>query len=172
MVYNTYETDRLHIHPTSVDDAEFILHLLNTPKWLKYIGDRKVKSLESAKSYIEERMLGQLKKLGYGNYTIKKKEDNKKIGTCGLYDRPGLEGIDIGYALLPEHEGKGYASEAALTIRDGAYNDFGLNHLRAITTKDNLASQKLLEKIEFTYIKIINLPDDPEDLMLYEFFHK
>ncbi len=160
------------MHPTSVDDAEFIFRLINSPKWLKYIGDRKVKSVAQAKTYIEQRMLGQLHRLGYGNYTIITKEDNKKIGTCGLYDRTGLEGIDIGYALLSEHENKGYATEAAQKIRDVAYKDFGLHHLRAITTKDNLASQKLLEKIKFTYSKIINLPDDPEDLLLYEFFHK
>lgn len=172
MSYKCFETDRLHLRPTGIDDAAFILTLLNTPKWIKYIGKRNVNSKETAIKYIEDRMLSQLHKLGYGNYTIINKETQAKIGTCGLYDREGLEGIDIGYALLPAYEKLGYAYEASLAIRDAAKVDFGINYLRAITTKDNLSSQKLLEKLQFKYSKIINLPNDPADLMLYDYHHE
>ena len=43
--FKIFETDRLILKPTSEEDAEFIFELLNTPKWLKYIGDRNVKSI-------------------------------------------------------------------------------------------------------------------------------
>ena len=91
----------------SEKEIKFILELFNTPKWLKYIGERNMKTTENAEKYIETKMLPQLKKLGYSNYTLIKKEDNIKFGTCGLYDREGLDGIDIGFALFPEHEKKG-----------------------------------------------------------------
>jgi len=108
-VYKEFETERLIIKPTSEKDGEFIFELLNTPKWIEFIGDRNVKSVEDAKEYIQNKMTSQLERLGYSNYTLIKKPDGVKIGTCGLYDREGLEGIDIGFAFLPEYEKKGYA---------------------------------------------------------------
>ena len=47
-----YETERLMLKPTSIDDAAFVLAVMNTPKWIKNIGDRKVHSVEDAEQYI------------------------------------------------------------------------------------------------------------------------
>jgi len=82
--YKIFETERLILKPTSIEDAEFIFELLNTPKWIKYIGDRNIKTIENARGYIKTKMLPQLRKLGYSNYTLIRKADNCKIGTCGL----------------------------------------------------------------------------------------
>ena len=163
-----FKTERLIIRPTSEEDAAFILELLNTPKWLKYIGDRNVKTVESAKEYINNKILPQLKKLGYSNYTLIRKSDKVKIGTCGLYDREGLEGIDIGFAFLPEFERKGYAFESANKLKNVAFDEFGITEISAITTKDNIASQKLLEKLGMIFIGTTNIPNDNEELLLYK----
>lgn len=168
MRYKTFETERLHVIPTTENDAKFIYELLNTPKWIKYIGDRGVKTVENAKDYIKEKMIPQLERLGYSNYTLIRKEDNKKIGTCGLYDREGLEGIDIGFAFLPEYEKKGFAFEASSKIRDIAFNEFEIKSISAITTKDNISSQKLLEKLGFEHTGITKLPNDNEELLVYK----
>ncbi|MEM9329252.1 MAG: GNAT family N-acetyltransferase, partial [Bacteroidota bacterium] len=82
--------------PTDIDDAAFIFELFNEPKWIKYIGNRNIASVEQAKDYIVERMTPQLQRLGYSSYTLIKKDDQQKIGVCGLYDREGLDGIDLG----------------------------------------------------------------------------
>lgn len=164
----SYETERLLLRPTTEEDADFILKLMNTPKWLEHIGDRNIRSISDAAAYIREKMLPQLQRLGYSNYTVIRKADHVKLGTCGLYDREGLEGIDIGFAFLPEHERQGYALEAAEKIKELAFTKFGLRSLRAITTRKNVASQKLLEKLGLVFVKTINLPDDPEELLLYE----
>lgn len=166
--FKTFETDRLILRPTSEEDAEFILELLNTPKWLQYIGDRNVKSVNDATEYIKSKILPQLRKLGYSNYTILRKSDQVKIGTCGLYDRDGLEGIDIGFAFLPEYEKKGYAFEAADKLKNAAIHEFGITELNAITVKDNADSQKLLNKLGFVFNGITKLPDDDEELLLYQ----
>ena len=168
MANKIYETERLLIRPTFEDDAEFIFNLLNTPKWLKYIGDRNVKSVKDAADYIQNRMLPQLERLGFSNNTVIRKVDGKKIGTCGLYDRDGVDGIDIGFAFLPEYEGKGYAYESSKTIRNAAFDDFNINTINAYTTKDNLSSQKLLDKLGLKLIKTTKLPDDNEELLLYQ----
>lgn len=166
--YKTFETQRLFLRPTGVEDAAFILELLNTPKWLQNIGDRKVKTLDDAQAYIETKMLPQLEKLGYSNYTIIRKTDQAKIGTCGLYNREGLDGVDIGYALLPQYEKQGYALEAASIIKKAAFKDFNLTAISAYTTKENMASQLLLTKLGLKLMGTTFIPNDDEELLLFK----
>jgi len=166
-IYKHFETDRLFLKPTTSADAEFIFELVNTPKWLANIGDRNVKSVEDAKAYIKEKMTPQLEKLGYGNYTLIRKVDNIKIGTCGLYDREGLEGIDIGFALLPAYENLGYGYESAAKLLKIGIKEFHIKRISAITTKENIVSQKLIEKLGLKYVNTIKMPDDEEELLLY-----
>lgn len=113
-------------------------------------------------------MLPQLKRLGYSVYTLIKKQDNVKVGTCGLYDREGLEGIDIGFAFLPEYERKGYAFESARKLINVAFNEFGIKEINAITIEENISSKKLLEKLGFKLNGTTKLPDDEEELLLYK----
>jgi RimJ/RimL family protein N-acetyltransferase len=166
--YKSYETERLILKPTTLEDAAFVLALLNMPKWIKNIGDRNVKTLEDAKAYITNRMLPQLERLGYSNYTLIRKEDNVKIGSCGLYDREGLEGIDIGFAFFPEYEGKGYGFESANKLKNIAFSELGITEISGITIKENIASQKLLEKLGLTLQGTTTVSEDGEELLLYK----
>ncbi len=167
MTHQTFETERLLLQPTLEQDADLILELMNTPKWIQYIGDRKLSSIEKAQQYIREKMMPQLERLGYSNYTIIRKSDKVKLGTAGLYDREGLDGIDIGFALLPAYERQGYAYEASNRIKQAAFEEFGITELCAITTPDNKSSQKLLEKLGLISQGIITLSNDDEELLFY-----
>lgn len=158
----SFETERLILKPTDETDANFIFRLFNTPKWLKFIGDRQLHSDADARKYIQERMLPQLVRLGYGNYTIIEKNTQIKIGLCGLYAREGLSEIDLGFAFFPEFEGKGFGFEAASKLIEVAKNTFRLSKLCAITNEDNLASQKLLGKLGFIFKEKICLGDEDE----------
>ncbi len=162
-----FETERLQLRPTSRYDAAFILALFNSPKWLRFIGDRQVRSMQQVEIYIAEKIEPQFGRLGYGNYTVVNKVDGCKIGSCGLYDRIGLDGIDLGFAFLPEFEGKGFAFEAANRLKKAAFENFSLTKLSAITTPDNLSSQKLLDKLGFQFVNSFSLPDDIDELWLY-----
>lgn len=166
-LYEPYLTERLLLVPTTKDDAAFILKLLNQPKWIKNIGDRNVHTLEQAERYIETKMLSQYYELGYGNYKIRLKENGTKVGICGLYNRAELAGIDLGYALLEEFEGKGYATEAGKLVLDLAKNKFKINELNAITLSENIPSCNLLEKLGFENQGSLNLKGDDENLILY-----
>lgn len=168
----TYHTKRLSLRPTNIEDAAFVLELLNSPKWLEFIGDRNVKSLKDAKTYIQDIMLPVLKKNGFGNFTVIRKEDGAKIGCCGLYDREGVEGFDLGFAFLPDFENLGYGFESASKIKSAAVSDFNLKHISAITNPENIDSQRLLEKLDFKFQKNINLPGSRQKLMLYRFQHQ
>jgi len=163
-----YETKRLILKPTDLDDAEFVLSLLNSPKWIENIGDRNVHNKTAAENYIKTKMITQFEKLGYGNNTVIRKSDGAKMGSCGLYDREGLDGVDIGFAFLPEYEGMGYATEAALKVKTLAFSIWNIDKLLAITTKNNLSSQKLLEKLGMRLNGTTTIPGDKEELLLYE----
>ncbi len=168
MNYPILETERLILKPMQLEDASFLLELLNSPKWLEHIGDRNVHSIAEAEQYITERMLPQLDRLGYSNNTIILKETGAKIGVCGIYHREGLEGVDLGFAFLPAYEKKGYAYESATTLIQAAFTQYDIAQLKAMTTHTNLASQKLLEKLGFQHIENIFIPNDEEELRLYE----
>jgi len=163
-----FETERLILRPTAPEDAAFFFELVNSPKWLKFIGDRNIKSVEEAKEYIKIKMQPQQKRLGFSNYTVIRKSDQTKMGTCGLFDREGLEGIDIGFAFLSEYEKNGYAYEAANKIKTIGIELFGLKQINAITTKDNFSSQKLLEKLGLRFKSMVTIPNDKEELLMYE----
>ncbi len=167
--YKTFETERLIIRPTAEIDASFIFELLNTPKWIKYIGDRNIKTVKDAEAYIKNKMIPQLEKTGFSNNTIIRKSDGVKIGTCGLYDREGIDGVDIGFAFLPQFEKKGFAFESTNKLKEVAINDFNISKISAITLKENKDSQNLLIKLGFQFEKIVKLPNDNEELLLFVF---
>ena len=121
--FKSFISKRLIIRPTSEQDAKLIFQLMNTPKFLMYVGDRKISSINDAKNYIHCKMLSQLYKIGYSTYTLVKKSNGNKIGICGLYDRNGIEGIDIGFSILPQFERLGYAYESTSRIIKAAFEE-------------------------------------------------
>jgi len=164
---NSFQTKRLFLRPVTVEDAPFILELMNTPKWIEFIGDRDVHSVSDAKAYIKEKAYPQLEKFSYGSNMIIRKEDQTKLGTCGLYHREGKKDPDIGFAFLPDYEGKGYAFEASSQLMTLAKKDYGLNELSAYTLETNTASRKLLERLGFSLNGIGKLPNNDEELLQY-----
>ncbi len=171
--YKVFETERLILKPTSEEDAEFFFELQNSSTWIKYIGDRNIKTTEDARKFIVSKIIPQIETLGYSNYTIIRKSDNSKIGSCGLlHNREGLNGVvDIGFAFLPKYHKKGYAYEAANKVKNIAFDEFGIQELYAITTKDNIPSQKLLKKMELKLSGMITLPNEDEELLVYKTKH-
>lgn len=161
-----YKTERLLLRPTSLEDAALIIELFNSPKWLKYIGDRNVRTVSESEKYIQEKMMAQYERLGFSTFTVIRKTDLAKIGICGLYDREGLEGIDIGFAFLPQFEGRGYAIEATEKVKNLAFETFGIMELKAITTRYNFSSKKLLEKLGMKQTGTFN-PEADKELLLY-----
>lgn len=160
------DTERLVLRKLDVSDADFIVELLNTPGWLQFIGDRNVKTAADAEWYILNGPVKSYNTNGFGLYAVSLK-DGRPIGMCGLIKRDTLEHIDIGFAFLPAHSGKGYAYEAAIATLDYARKDLGLDTIVAITTQDNVQSINLLKKIGLRFERLIQMPGDDEVLMLH-----
>lgn len=162
-----YETERLLLRPSMEEDAPMVYELFNSPKWKKYVGDRKLQNIDDAAKYIRERMRPQLERLGFSNNTVIRKSDGAKLGCCGLYDREGLEGVDIGFGFLPQYEGFGYAYEAASRVKKIGIEEFGIREILGITMHTNLASQKLLLKLGLKRDGEVTLPGETEKLLLF-----
>ena len=163
---NISDSGRLIIREFTKDDSEFILELVNTPSWLKYIGDRNIKNIDDAINYLEKGPLKSYTEHGFGLYCVLLKEGNIRAGMCGLIKRETLDDIDIGFAFLPQFEGKGIACESTKAVLDFA-KKINLKRIVAITLPKNERSIRLLKSVNMNFEKMIQLPGDKEELMLF-----
>lgn len=164
----SYETERLILKSVDEKDAPLIYELLNSPKFLKFVGDRKVRSEAEALVYIKERMFPQFEKLGFSNFIVIRKSDGVKMGTCGLFKREGLSAVDVGFAYLPAFEGKGYGYEAANKMIALGFFEFNIALISAIVDPTNVPSNGLIKKLGMRFIKTLKLPNDETLLNYYE----
>ncbi len=161
------ETDRLRIEQLSEKDAGFTLTLLNDAAFIEHIGDRRVRNLEQARQYLVDGPLKSYQEYGFGMYALRLKSTGEPIGMCGLVKRPSLGEVDIGYALLPQFRGSGYALEAARRVLHWGLSDLGLPRLIAIVSPDNFASRSLLEQLGMCHQGVVRLAGDDHSICLY-----
>lgn len=161
------ETERLSLRLLNVDDGEFILELLNEPSWLQFIGDKGVRSLEDARTYIATGPIAMYERFGFGLYVTERRADGVPMGICGLIKRDWLEDVDIGFAFLPRYWGRGYAHEAAAAVMEYGRNALGLSRIVAITSPDNASSARLLEKLGLRFDRMIRMKDDGAEDRLF-----
>lgn len=161
------ESERLRLRPIDAErDAADMLSLLNDPGFLRFIGDRHVRSVEQAREYIATRVLPAYALHGYGMYAVERTADGAWLGNAGLVRRDGLPGPDIGYALLSGYVGQGFASEAARAVAAHA-RQLGLDDLYGITDPDNLASGVILRGLGMQQRGLIQLPGSEEWVSLF-----
>ena len=161
------ETERLLLRRFNVDDDQFILTLLNEPSFLRYIGDKKVRNLEDARQYILNGPTASYERHGFGLCLVELRESHTPIGMCGLLKREELPDPDIGFAFLPKFWNKGFAFEAAAAVLHDARERLRLQRILAITSLDNEASIKLLERLGFRFERVIRLSKDGEQVKLF-----
>jgi len=154
------ETERLSLRRLNLDDAAFIVELVNEPAWLEFIGDKNVHSLDDARKYILNGPMDMYERLGFGLYLVELKQGSA-IGICGLIKREGLDDVDIGFALLSCFSGQGYALEAAQAVMKYGKNVLQLQRIVAITKPANEKSIRLLTKLGLHFEKKIRLGPAP-----------
>lgn len=137
------QTSRLQLRPINVDDADFMLKLLNCPGFIDFIGDRHVRTIESCITYIENMLANP--DITY--WVIQLKQNQTPVGVVTWVKRDFLPSPDLGYALLPEFEGNGYAFEASNEWL--AYQKIENEPVLAICQANNTALIRLLKKLAF-----------------------
>lgn len=158
---NKLDTSRLYFTDLDTTDPDFIQRLVNTQGWLKFIGERNVKTKEDALAYIQRLIDNPAI-----NYQVVNLKDQKlPIGVISLIKRDYLDHHDIGFAFLPEYEGKGYAYEAAKSLLDVLINDPAHTRIMASTVTSNTRSIQLLEKLGLKFQHEMEINN--EKLFLY-----
>ena len=161
------ETDRLILRRLSVEDAEFIFHLLNDPSFRRYIGDKGVRTIAGARDYILQGPIRSYDRFGFGLYLAELKEDGTPIGICGFLKREALTDVDIGFAFLPEFWKKGYAFESDSAVMNYGKDVLGLKPIVAITDSDNKSSINVLGKLGLRFERMIRMSEDAPEIRLF-----
>lgn len=161
------ETERLLLRTLQISDAPFYLELLNTPDFIANIGDRKVRTLKAARDSIRSGPVAMQAARGHSIYLVELKSTGEPIGMSGLIKRDTLDDVDLGYAFLPRHFGKGYAYEAALAVLAHARERIGLARVVAITSPGNTASNNVLTKAGMHFEKVVFLTPEDTGTRLY-----
>lgn len=160
-------TARLRLRELEAGDAAFILELLTDPSWIRYIGDKGIRTLDGAQRYIDDGPRQMYRRLGFGLYLVELLATGEPTGICGLIRRDALEDVDLGFAFLPRFRGHGYAIEAASAVMCHARDVLAIPRLVAIVTADNERSTRLLVRLGFAFERTIRLSKDGEELALY-----
>ena len=161
------ETERLALRRLVPDDAEFMLRLLNDPDWIRFIGDRGVRSVDAARDYLANGPIAMYALQGFGLYLVELKDAALPIGICGLIKRAGLDDPDLGFAFLPQFRGQGYGFESARAVLDYGRSVLGMRRVVAITSPDNQDSIKLLQRVGFRFERMVRLADDDDEVTLF-----
>ncbi|MDJ0711734.1 MAG: GNAT family N-acetyltransferase [Woeseiaceae bacterium] len=162
------ETDRLMLRRVTYDDVGLMLAIWNDAAFVQHVGDRGVRNDSQAREALEEGAFRLYAEYGYGPYKMVRKHDLRAIGICGLFKRDNLDDPDIGFAVLPDYCGQGYAGEAARAVVAHARDDLGIRNLTAIVSAGNTASIGLIEKLGLTFKRMITMPGEDEAIRLYE----
>jgi RimJ/RimL family protein N-acetyltransferase len=163
---NITRTARVDLRELNLDDAQFILELLNEPGFIRFIGDKGVRTLADAREYLLQGPMDSYARNGFGLYAACLR-DRTPIGMCGLVKREGLDDPDIGFAFLSRYWSKGYALESATAVLAHANEVLNLQRVVAITSPDNWSSIAVLEKLGFKYERMIRLVDHSPELKLF-----
>jgi RimJ/RimL family protein N-acetyltransferase len=162
------DTDRLRLrHLSPVTDAAFMLRLLNDASFIRFIGDRSVRTEADASRYVADGPAASYARHGFGLYLVELREDAEPLGICGLVQRDYLDDPDIGFAFLPMHGRCGYGYESAAAVKAHAFGTLGMRRLLAITSIDNESSIRLLGKIGLRFDRMISPPGRAEVLRLF-----
>src|SRR5712671_3062711 len=163
---NVIQTKRLVLRYLDPYDDAFILELLNEPAFLKFIGDKGVRTLDDAREYILKGPIDSYGRHGFGLYAVGL-PDGTLTGICGLVKRDGLADVDVGFAFLSRHCSKGYAAESASAVLVHARQALRLQRIVAITSPANLGSIAVLEKIGLKFERMVRLAEHGPELKLF-----
>lgn len=160
-------SERLLLRPYNDNDLDFLESLLTNPNIMRYIGNGQTRDKEGIRKFLEWIYDTYSLNTNYGLRLIIEKESNKRIGHAGLVPQiiNGKKEIEIGYWISQEYWGRGFATEVARRLMEYGKNNLNLGKMIALIQKDNIASQKVANKIGMQLEKEIVL--NGKDVFVY-----
>jgi [ribosomal protein S5]-alanine N-acetyltransferase len=153
------KTRRLLLREATSDDAAFLVRLMNEPAYLRFVGDRGVRTLSDACDYFATAPIYSYSSERLGFNIVEVADGAVPVGICGLVRRDPQGDVELGYAISDMYAGQGYATEAAAATREHAHGELALARLFATTLMENAASRRVLKKIGMTLQEVSN-PDE------------
>ena len=167
------ETERLLLRKPRAEDASGLLEALSDPEAMRYIGDGSTTDLAGAEQAVE-RWLERWNAWGIGMFVVERMGDSRVLGRVGFlrwdpetWEIGGSE-TELGWGLAREHWGSGYATEAALALRDWAFDGHGLTRLISLIQHENLRSVRVAEKLGERYERDVEVRGRPARLYALE----
>lgn len=160
-------TERLALRWFTAADADLMLRVWNDPAFVRFVGDRGIRSLDEAAAALEAGALAMYRDYGYGPYRVALQDSDEPIGICGLFKRDYLDDPDIGFGLLPEYCRSGYAYEAASAVMDDARKSGEFRRITAIVSPENTVSIGLIDKLGLSFVERIKPPGNDSEVLLY-----
>ena len=145
------QTSRLVLRHFTYEDIDALSLILNDPDVMRYSLDG-VKTRSQTFHFIDN-IIYYSQKYGFSLYAVIAKEQQQLIGFCGLlpWKFEGQNEVEIGYRLAKAYWEKGYATEAALAIRDYAWQKLELKKLFCIIEPENKRSIRVAQKLGMSY---------------------
>ena len=160
-------TTRLRLREFVLADAPFVLLLLNDPDFIRFIADKRVRSLVQAQQYLADGPLASYAANGFGLWCVERLCDGQPVGMCGLIRRHNVPDVDVGYAFMPAARGYGYAVEAAAAARAYGLGELGLPRVVGFIDPANLASARVLQAIGLQSQGLVAFPGAEGDTELF-----
>jgi RimJ/RimL family protein N-acetyltransferase len=167
------ETERLLLRMPRAEDAPGLLEAFADPEAMRFIGDGSTADLAGAEEAVE-RWLKRWDAWGIGMFVVERTEDARVLGRAGFlrwdsetWEIGGPE-TELGWGLAREHWGHGYASEAALALRDWALDERGLTRLISLIQHGNVRSFRVAEKLGERYERDVEVRSKPTRLYSLE----
>lgn len=153
-------TERLLLRPFTLEDAAVFFDLCSDYEVMRFIGDGSLPSFDAVQKSIE-RWVKHYDDYGYSLFALLNNEN--LMGFCGLITQEikGTKKVELGYRLGRKFWGNGYATEAAICIRDYAFNDCNLSEIISIIQPANIASRKIANKIGMNFSENIIFNNQP-----------
>ena len=149
-------TNRLTLEPLSQSENEFILELVNTEGWIKFIGNKNIHTEEEAGAYVQK--INDNQNITY--WAVKLNTTKQTIGLVTLIKREYLEYDDIGFAFLPIFFGNGYAFEATKAVLNYLIKQNAITYILAETLENNRPSINLIQKLGLQIEKVLEIDDE------------
>lgn len=150
MTIPTLNTSRLCLRPWRIEDAEALLQILQEKDILQYFPPTSPATLEKMEHYIRHH-LAHWEERGYGHWAVTIREEGRVIGWNGLEFLPDTQETEVAYLISQDYWGKGITTEAAQAVVDFGFQSAGLDAIIGLVHPENIASQRVLEKIGLTF---------------------
>lgn len=140
------KTERLIMRPFNENDLDIIMNLYSNEEIMKHMPND-VMNVEKAQKHLYK-VVGGWKEIPQVNYemAVISKDDQKKIGRSRIHVNYETDTAMIGWLLLKEGWGKGYATEMTRALMDYSFDVLNVHRVCALCHPKNISSWKVLEK--------------------------